>query len=105
MLGLQSATEWPVAFCDCHMTKGESLPVRWDTAKPRDAGIRRRDVRIESPCDGTGNDGGPFFLKKLDQLIVPRHQRVNLCGFAVEEDRDGFLLCQWGQGDFSLGIS
>ena len=53
---------------------------------------------VEAPSDGAGDEGGAFLLKQLDQPLLPRHQRIDLCCFTVEEVNDGLLFRMRRQG-------
>ena len=63
--------------------------------QPLNAGVLHGDVWVEAPGDGAGDEGGALLLEQLDQLLLPRHQGVDLCRFAVEEGGDcALILCR-----------
>ena len=78
------------------------LPVRRNLAQPLEAGVLHGDVRVEAPGDGAGDEGGAFFLKQLDQPLLPRHQRIDLRRLAVEEVGDGTLVV-WRRHRYANG--
>ena len=46
----------------------------------------------EAPSDGAGDEGAAFLLKQLDQLLLLRHQRIDLRRLVIEKIGDGVLL-------------
>ena len=61
-------------------------------AQPFDAGILHPGCGVEALGDGVGDDGLALFLEQRDQLLLLRHQRVDLPRLAVEEGGDGGLF-------------
>ena len=55
--------------------------------------------RVEAPGDGTGDEGGAFLLKQLDQPLLSGHQTIDLRRLAVEEVSDSMLLALVGKQD------
>jgi len=72
-----------------------NIPVRRDLAQPLDTGVLRGDVQVKALGDGTGDEGGALLLEQLDQPLLLRHQRIDLCSLAVKERSDGTLLSNW----------
>src|SRR5216684_1061646 len=70
-----------------------------NSLQPLDAGVCHSNVEVEALCDRTSNESDALLLEQLDQLLVLRHQPIDLLSFSVEKGRDCPLLLDWWGGE------
>ncbi|MCY1448395.1 hypothetical protein D9M71_650580 [compost metagenome] len=66
--------------------------MRRHLAQPLHAGVFHRHRRVEAFGDGVGDHGLALFLEQFDQTLLLFDQRVDACGFVVEEATYGALF-------------
>ena len=66
--------------------------MRGHLAEPFDAAVLHGGGGVEALSDGVGDDGLTLLLQEGDQLLLLRHQRVNLARLPVKESCDGSLF-------------
>src|SRR5690625_2055929 len=64
------------------------LPMRRDLPQPIDAGGLAGGVRVETLCDGAGEERLALLGSPLQQRPLLRDQRVDTGGLLVQEPRD-----------------
>ena len=73
----------------------DNAPVSWRIANPLNPAVLHLRIRVQSLCDGFGDDRPLVLLQRVDLGLDIGDQRINLGTFSIKKIGDALLLINW----------